>query len=144
MPTLALQWDNTRGAADLILQPASLGTGDALSAAVLVSIFSDRRARADDPVDDADLRGWWGDSYATRPIGSRMWLLLRAKRTTETLRRAKDYLLEALQWVVDDGIAARLEVETEWTQPRLLGARITLYQRDGTRRALSYEWAWEA
>jgi phage gp46-like protein len=134
-------WSQDHG--DISVMPSGLGTGPAIEAAVLVSLFTDRRAAPDDKVLDSDRRGWWGDSYSDRPIGSRMWLLLRSKRTTETLRRARDYIIEALQWLVDDGAAARFDVLTEWTKPGVLGAQITIYRTDGRNLSLSNAWAWE-
>lgn len=43
-------------------------------------------------------------------IGSRLWTLERAKRTTETLRLAEDYAKEALNWLIEDGVAASIAV----------------------------------
>ncbi|EPN56356.1 Phage GP46, partial [Pseudomonas syringae pv. actinidiae ICMP 19079] len=47
---------------------------------VVISLFTWRRAEADDPIDDAERFGWWGDTYPTQAndrIGSRLWLLRR-------------------------------------------------------------------
>lgn len=144
MPTLALAWSNDTATAGLVLTDTGLATGDALTAAVLCSLFTDRRAVPDDRLEGDDPRGWWGDSYASQQIGSRLWLLRRSRRTTETLRRARDAILEALDWLTADGVVQGLDVLTEWTRPGLLGARITLTQRDGARRALTYQWAWSS
>lgn len=143
MPSLAIAWDVPNSRGDLTVSGAGLATGKAIEAAVLVSLFTDRRAAADDVVPDGDRRGWWGDSYATSPIGSRMWLLLRAKRTTETARRAKDYITEALQWLLDDGVAARVDVETFWLRTSMLGAVVKIYRHDGAVVKFDYSWAWE-
>lgn len=143
MPSLAIAWDVPNSRGDLTVSGAGLTTGKAIEAAVLVSLFTDRRAAPDDVVPDGDRRGWWGDSYATSPIGSRMWLLLRAKRTTETARRAKDYIAEALQWMLDDGVAAKVDVETFWLRQSMLGAVVTIYRHDGAVVKFDYSWAWE-
>lgn len=144
MPNVSIIWDTSNSFGDFVVGQNGLQPGGMLQSAVLVSLFTDRRARPDDRIGADDPRGWWGDSYAAQPIGCRLWLLLRSKRTTETLRRAKDYILESLQWLLDDGVAARVDVLTEWTRPGLLGAQITISQRDGTTLALAYDFAWEA
>ena len=72
--------------------------------AVVISLFSWRRAATDDPLDDAERYGWWGDSYPTVAddrIGSRLWLLRRVKLTSATQRDAEFYVHEALQWLLD-------------------------------------------
>lgn len=119
---LALVWDNTVGAADLALNGTDLATDAGLTTAVLLSMFLDRRAHDDDVPpsgDPADRRGWWADQFAAVEgdrIGSRLWLLDRAKATNETALRAKEYTVEALKWLVDDG-AATVDVATSLDGP---------------------------
>lgn len=123
-------------------QGGYLQTGDDIQTAILISIFSDRRAEADDVIPDGDdPRGWWADDDV--PIGSRMWLLRRAKQTGETLQRAYDYLAEALQWMVDDGVVARFDINAQWVRRSTLGASITAYSPTGTILSKGqYAWAW--
>lgn len=87
-----------------------------LETAVYMSLFTDRRASEDDPVDDIkDLRGWWGDGLNETEdedlIGSKLWILARAKTTSETASLAKQYIEEAMQWMLDDDVAASINVE---------------------------------
>lgn len=96
----------------------SLGmdTSEPLVRAVLVSLFTWRRANPDDALPGDQRQGWWGDSFPAVPndrIGSRLWLLARAKLVPETITRAREYAEEALRWLVEDGVAARVEVQAE-------------------------------
>lgn len=87
-----------------------------LKRAVIISLFTWRRAGPDDPVDDEELFGWWGDSYPTivdDRIGSRLWLLRRVKLTADTQRDAEFYAREALQWLLDDEHVLSLEITSE-------------------------------
>ena len=43
-------------------------------------------------------------------IGSRLWTLQRHKALDETRGIAEDLALEALQWMIDDGVAGAVEV----------------------------------
>ncbi|ABE45633.1 phage GP46 family protein [Polaromonas sp. JS666] len=101
-----------------------LATDEGLQTSVIISLFTDRRADADDlPASAAgsDRRGWWGDSYADVEgdrIGSRLWLLAREKQTTATLLKARDFAAEALQWLIDDGLARAINVKAEWQAGR--------------------------
>ena len=123
---------------------ADLLSGNDLSTAILISVFTDRTALADDVIPDGtgDPRGWWGDVADAPPIGSRLWLLSRAKQTDETLRRAYDYLVEALQWLIDDDVVARFDVLVQWIRPSMLGAQITAHRVDGTITTTRFDWAW--
>jgi len=79
---------------------------------MLISIGSDRRARPDDelPTGMTDInmpgsfierRGWVADCLDAqgRLIGSRLWLLDRAKQTEGTRRFAEIWAAESLAWV---------------------------------------------
>ncbi|WP_083685471.1 phage GP46 family protein [Massilia putida] len=109
--------------------------------AVLISLFTWRRANPDDTLPDPKgfRMGWWGDSYppvANDRIGSRLWLLARAKLTPTTVQRAQDYAEEALQWLIDDGVAARIAVRAERQGLSTLALQCTLFAADGTANAV--------
>jgi phage gp46-like protein len=87
--------------------------GAKLVRAVWLSLLCHRTAEPDDALPDPsgdppDRRGWWGDSDATVPgdrFGSRLWLLYRT-RGADVPGRAEEYVREALQWLLDDGLAS--------------------------------------
>lgn len=111
---------------------AALAEDDGLETAVIISLFTDRRAADDDVLPDqasADRRGWWGDAYAEvsgDQIGSRLWLLRREKQTPQVLERARQYAAEALQWLVDDGVARAVDVTAEWLNAGAMGLVIEI------------------
>lgn len=119
--------------------------GRDLETAILISLFTDRQAGPDDVITDGsrDPRGWWGDLGQAYPIGSRLWLRMRAKQTDQTLQLVRGDIAEALQWMIDDGVVARLDIAAEWQAPGLLAASVTLNRTDGTTTALRYSWAWK-
>lgn len=141
---LALVWSATAGAADVTLIDGDLASDPGMTTAVLLSLFTDRRAQQDDQPpsgDPSDRRGWWADQFADIEgdlYGSRLWLLDRSKRTAETARRAKEYVVEALAWMLEDLVVASADVQTEATAQALLIA-VTL-QRPG-RDAVSFRFA---
>lgn len=90
-----------------------------LRTAIMLSLFSDRRATSEELVrfGGSDPRGYWGDLLATVPgdeWGSKLWLLEREKQTDETLNRAREYARDALLWLDEDGIAETVEIEAAW------------------------------
>lgn len=96
--------------ADLALEQGDLALDEGLPTAVLVSLFSDGRAPADLalPVGETSRRGWWGEDDGDR-FGSLLWLLDREKITAATLARLGAYARQALAWMVEEGIAARVD-----------------------------------
>ena len=115
--------------------------------AVLISLFTDRRAEPSDVIPDAkpgqaaDRRGWWGDLDQDYPIGSRLWLLSRAKQVSKTLQDAQAYCTEALAWMIADGVAASTAVTCTWLAQGAIGITINLYRQNGAVLA-TYAWAW--
>lgn len=99
---------------DWVVTPQGMSQDDTLSSAIIISLFTDARAL---PTDDyqGDPRGYWADALtitgeAPVQLGSRLWLLRREKQIPATLRRAEQYAREALQWLIDDGIAQSVSV----------------------------------
>ena len=98
-----------------LLQDIDNDKSDPIVRAVIISLFTWRRAHDDDVLPNTGMSrmGWWGDSFPPSPndkIGSRLWLLARSKLTDGTAQQAQDYAEEALQWLIDDGVAARVDV----------------------------------
>ncbi|PKP89692.1 MAG: hypothetical protein CVT77_17235 [Alphaproteobacteria bacterium HGW-Alphaproteobacteria-16] len=154
MTDLALRFDPASWSADLVLDGGALATDNGLASALVVSLFSDARARADDPLPQpgSDPRGWWGDAFNADPadrIGSRFWLLTRAKLTEDTAVRARDILREALDWLVADGVASAVEVTTALHRPTAvrpsgaLAITVQIQRPDGPARQ-RFDFLWDA
>lgn len=138
------------GIVDVRLTNRDLDSGRDLETALIISIWTNRRARDDDRLPDTSgyLGGWWGDTFPEKladEIGSRLWLLSRETRTQATLNRAKEYLIEAVQWLLDDGVADRVNVSVEYDKRRLdtMLFQIEIY-RPGTGLAtFKFDYAWQ-
>ena len=105
-----------------------------LERAVVISLFTWRRAEPSDPVDDQDRQGWWADAFpavANDRIGSRLWLLRRRTITAQTLRDAQRYCEEALQWLLDDGHVLAVVVTITRPSPTQLSGLIVLERPEG-------------
>ncbi len=136
-----LIFDGEQMRADLVLEDGRVALTDGLDTAVILSLFTDRQARPDDPLPDGadgDRRGWCLDPK----LGSRLWLLGREKQVSEVRRRAKEYAEEALAWLVTDKVASQVEVIADWVRPGMLGLRILITRRDGQPVELRYDFAW--
>lgn len=118
-----------------------------LETAVIVSLFTDRQADADDEIPDGtnDKRGWWGDVLAPVPgdlIGSRLWLLHREKQTEPVRKIAQAYGDEALEHLLDDNVAETLEVTASYPRAEWLRLDIAIKTTDG--QFINFNYAWEA
>lgn len=145
---LALTWSNALGSADLSMIDSDLASDRGLETAVLLSLFTDRRAKDDDvpPSGDAtDRRGYWADEFAAvegDKFGSRLWLLDRSKRTNETARLAEEYSREALAWMLEDRAVSSLDVVTETTAAALL-IGVTLHRPGKDPLSLRFAHVWD-
>lgn len=133
-------WQPQLGYADWQLAGPLLQSGTDLDTALLISLFSDGLAADDDTIPDGtdDRRGWWGGE-----VGSKLWLLDRGKLTAQTALACKNYIAEALQWMLDDGVAAAVNVETAVQLPSALAARIVIKRQDGPTVARNFAWVWK-
>lgn len=143
---IAIVFDGPNARGDWQMNGADLLSGADLQSAVMVSLFTDAWAGTDfSPPDGArDNRGWWADTYTGDPIGSRLWTLARATKTTATLNLAQKYAENSLQWLIDDGLAASVVVNAAWQsqQAAMLALRITITEPSGQKSVLNYGLPW--
>lgn len=135
---------------DLVLFGYDLERDDGLETAVIISLFTDRRASAEQippeyPQDD--LRGYWGDianASATDQTGSLLWLLAREKELPQTLSRAEQYCRDALAWMIDDLVSTRIEVTATYPARGWMLLVIDIYRPTGSAVRFQYNYEWSA
>lgn len=130
-----LVFDNETRTTDLERDGGNIIVSDLLDTAVLISLFTRRRALPTDEIPNpgGDLGGWWATPYEDTDgdeMGSRLWLLSRSVLTNANLNLAKAYIEEALAWMVEDGTAARVVVEVWRQNPDVLGFSVQIYKPD--------------
>lgn len=120
-----------------------------LARAVISSLFTWARAREGDelPTPESPRMGFWGDTYS--PVtgdrwGSRLWLLARETLTASTAAKARDLAKEALEWMVVDKVAERIQVETARNGVDRLGMRILVDEPNGSRLDIRFADIWSA
>lgn len=144
MTDISTIWNVERAHGDWVLAGPSLASGNDLATAVLISLFTDRLAEPSDKLPDGttDRRGWWGDLDEDVPIGSRLWLLERSKLVPAVASAAKGYAEEALAWLVSDDVAVEVVVSTSIVRPSSLRLVAIVRHANGTKTALTFDWAW--
>jgi phage gp46-like protein len=145
---IKLAYNSASQTADLVRAAGgNIETDELLNTAVVISLFTRRRALPDDilPEPGGDRGGWWADSYPDVPgdlLGSRLWLLNRSKATQTVINQAKVYTIECLKWLVDDGIAAAVNVEVERQPDDRLAFRVEIVKP--TNLATRWQGIWLA
>lgn len=148
MGDISIIW-NESNAGDIATTGADLQTDEGLQTAMFISLFTDRRVANDEelPAGEDGRRGWWGDVAPEVPgdlIGSRLWLLNREKQTADVIARANEYAREAVQWLIDDKVAQRIDVLAESTRFGQLDIQVTVYRPRGDAVQFRYNYAWQS
>lgn len=146
MADIKTRWVGQVGAWEI--DRADLAVDDGLETAVIISLFTDAYASAEEmaAAGVSDRRGWWGDTYADvrgDRIGSKLWLLAREKRLATVVERARRYAEEALQWLVTDGVAARVVVVAEMVGTQTLGLQVEIVRRSEPVSRYAFEAFWK-
>ena len=143
---------------DWLAKPdGTLDDTEELASAVRIAVGTDALADLTEPLpdlDSEDRRGWWGDMDAEEnhggwPIGSKNWLLLRAKISDPgswegaTVVRAKAYNRAALQPFIDRKICSRVEVEAVRVDRQTIRVDIQMYRGPKRLIELAFQYLWD-
>lgn len=150
MADLATRFINFTQGADIALDGVLLAEDDGLLTSVLISLFTDRQARADDVLPnadqgDVDRRGWWADEFnadAGDRIGSHLWLNEAAKQLPAVLARDKGFAQAALLWLVSDGIASSVVVDALSPRSGVRALNIAIHRADQPVARYQFEQFW--
>lgn len=99
---------NADGLFDLAVSNNTLDTIDGFETAIIVSLLSDARAPSSSVQTPSRRRGWVGNiltAASGRELGSRLWLFSQSRLTDEILNDLAIAAQEALDWMIEDGIA---------------------------------------
>jgi len=93
---------------DIFVDQTDLTRDAGLRTAMLISLLTDRVADSTDVLPDntGERRGWWADPT----LGSKLWLLFRSSLTPDMPSRIESATKEALQWMLDEGVASEVIV----------------------------------
>jgi phage gp46-like protein len=100
----------SRGFYDLQIDDVGdIKSSDTFDTAIVVSLFTDRRADASEILQPENRRGWIGDeSTPGIEIGSKLWLYNQSRLTQTTLNGMIDAARSALRWFVTEGLLESL------------------------------------
>ena len=115
---------------------------DGLESAVLLSLYSDGLAEADEVLPDQseDRRGFWGDAE----FASLLWIMERKTLTPKNINRHKKICQDSLAWMVKSGVAKSVTVTNERVGNVSLETTIQIMKPDGVVQVYSYLRNWQA
>lgn len=143
MGDVSLIWNLATGYADIAMDGPDLESGHDLETAILISLFTDHVADTSDilpPDFRTDPRGWWPDVYTQDPIGSKLWQVMNRVTNQDTLNFTRDTVLKSLQWMLDDGVAAGIDVATSYPGKGNIRIDIAIAEPNGVTTPFSYVW----
>jgi phage gp46-like protein len=147
MKDCKILWDNSTGVGDIGISNSDLQIEEGLETAVFMSLYTDQRAAEDENTNfPLDKRGWWGDMLESNgdQVGSKLWLYEREKLTTKVIAQIKDAMYDCLQWMIDDGIVARIDIALEKQENNKLFTEIKLFRQDDSRTTVKFDDLWNA
>lgn len=128
---------------DLSLENGEFKTDDSLKTAILISLFTDVKSELSELSQiQTSQKGYWGDVFFEENTGSKIWLLEGSKATNETLNRAKEYALESLAWLIEDGIAEDIIVNTSYDSHKKLCLDIEILKNKNAIEKISIDNVW--
>jgi phage gp46-like protein len=113
-------------------------TADQLNTALLMSIFCEQRAAPSEMPRPEQRRGWIGNEATPGfEIGSKLWLYEQARATRTVLNGIQAEAIAAVNWMVEDKIATRVDASVTPEQ-----LTVQLY-RQNSEVATVYYRLWE-
>lgn len=135
----------TLGPADIQADGFSLARDTGFETAVLVSLFTD--ARADSSYDVPDtfefMGGYFGEELCKFNIGSKLWLLGRSKVTSSTIAEAKQYIKDALAWMVTDEIVESVDAKAFRSADKQIDFAVLIKRKTSDNVFFSFFVNWE-
>lgn len=139
---IAIQQDAITGKFYTSLSNGDFLTNNSFDTSLTISLFGDRRADPSEVPIVQNRRGWWGNAFNTDDIefelGSKLWLLYQERATPATLNKAVSYAREALQWLVDDQHAQRINVSGVLSQNNIQ-LNIKIFRDSGVTETRYYD-----
>lgn len=132
-----------QGIYDLAVVNRVLESTDGMETALIVSLFTDARTSSDKVATAHNRRGWVGNILTAnigRSIGSTLWVYEQSRITTNILNQIRVAAQEALDWLVEDGIAKTVIVSVQQVTERGIVISIDIETPQGENQRYSAIW----
>lgn len=113
MPDVKLTYNPDTREFDINFVNGDIEPDHGLETAVVISLFTNKRVGDDElPKNEQDRAGWWADETlpGNDQIGSLLWVIAKKTITENVITKAQEYCVEALRWMIVDGVAKSVDV----------------------------------
>jgi phage gp46-like protein len=112
---VAIQRD-AEGVYDLVLdlENRDIATTGGFETALMCSLFSDRRAYADEVAEPFKRRGWIGNLVSSVPAdnyGSGLWLYEQRRMSADVQASLRMEVIQSLDWMVDERLVVSVDAQ---------------------------------
>ena len=93
-------------------------TTSGLDTSLNMAFYAEARADSTEQNDPLRRSGWVGNELSDTPnfeVGSKNWLLYQTKKTQDTLNYSETYNYNAFKWLISDGFADTINVNSQFT-----------------------------
>ncbi len=130
---------------DMVIENGDLKADPGLETAALISVFSDKRVSLEElPRGQNSQRGWWADLISDIEgdrIGSKLWTLeANGKVLDQTPIELQNILIDAFRWMIDDGIAASIDVLASRTDTNSVEGSVKVTRPGGDSIPFKFIW----
>ncbi len=135
MKDIVFKYDPVQKCFDLDLENV---VGDSLESKIGMLLFTD--ARCEDyelPVYEQSKKGFWANAFDNKNIGSKLWLLKRAKKTNNILNDVNAYCNQALEPLVTEKIVSKIEINTHFENKAIV-IIINVYTLQGKKESINF------
>ena len=129
---------NTNGIYDISFTNGDFTLDDGLETSFIMTCYCQKR---DDEIEDPRSRGGWaGNQLNTDGFeqGSLVWTLFQARADEDSINLAQNYLEDAFQWYLDEGLAKELNVDISLDNEEII-ATIEITRNDDTKFTQNYD-----
>ncbi|WP_397599218.1 phage GP46 family protein [Silvanigrella sp.] len=135
MKDIIFKYDHVQKCFDLDLNNI---IGDSLESKIGMLLFTDTRCENYElPEYEQSKKGFWADAFDKTNLGSKLWLLKRAKKTNNILNDINAYCIQALQPLVNEKIVSKIEIDSHFEKKAIV-ISITVYSNQGNIDLINY------
>jgi phage gp46-like protein len=129
---------DAQGIYDISFTNGDFTLDSGLETSMMMTCYCQKR---EETIEDPSSRGGWAGNQLNQngfEQGSLAWTLFQARADEDSVNLAQNYLEEAFQWYLDQGIAKELIVEVSLDKEKMI-ASITLTRNDDTQFVQYYD-----
>lgn len=98
-----------------------IATFDAFDTAIIVSLFTDKRALESQVLENSLRRGWIGSEFTPGfEMGSQLWIFSQSRLTRDAINAMISIANQALKWMISDNLAISTSADVNLVNGRVL------------------------